>query len=83
MPAPPPAGCMLFSILLTITMVTIPLGLTILWICMIVYCLKYQKKDRTAWIIVNFLCGPFGSIIYFFFKEPKMKKIADEQQVTQ
>ena len=69
-------GCaLLFSILLTIILITLPIGITTLWICMIVYCIKYQKKDRTAWMLINCLCGPLGGIIYFFFKDSKNKEI--------
>lgn len=63
-------GCT--GILFLIFILMLPgIGVTVFWIYMIAYCIKHQEKDRTAWIIVNFLCGPLGSLIYLFFKDPK------------
>lgn len=69
------AGCAIFTLMLIAAILIPIIGIIIFWLCMIIYCIKYQKNDRTAWIIVNFLCGPFGNLIYIFFKDKKPNKL--------
>jgi formate hydrogenlyase subunit 3/multisubunit Na+/H+ antiporter MnhD subunit len=47
--------------------------MTTLWIWIIIYCCKYQKKDRNTWILVCILGGPAGGIVYFFNRDKKPK----------
>ena len=47
-------------------------GLTF-WIWMLVDCIRFEEKNRIAWIVVLFLLGILGAIIYFFAGKRKRK----------
>ena len=68
----PAAGLGCIAIIMFMMFLVIPLSLITIWIWMLIYCIKHQRKDRTAWLLVTIMGGPLGSIIYFFIKDKKV-----------
>ena len=70
---PATAGCGCMLLLIPVMIAILPITIISFYIWMIVYCCKYQEKDRTTWMLITILGGPFGAIVYFFNRDKKKK----------
>jgi uncharacterized protein YggT (Ycf19 family) len=63
----------IFQILHLAVLLTIAFSIIILifWLIMFIYCIQYQKKDRTVWMILIAFLGPPMALIYLFLKDKR------------
>ncbi len=60
--------------LIVITMILVMLGLTGVWIWMIVDCATNEPpQDKTTWLLLTILTGLIGALIYLLYRRPKRR----------
>ena len=60
--------------LIIIMMMFVMLGLTGVWIWMIVDCASHEPpQDKTAWLLITILCGVIGALIYLLYRRPQRR----------
>lgn len=61
--------------LIVIMMILVMLGMTGIWIWMIVDCASNEPpQDKTAWLLITILCGLVGAIIYLAYRRPLRRR---------
>ncbi len=61
--------------LIIIMMILVMLGLTGVWISMIVDCATNEPpQDKTMWLLITILTGLIGGVIYLAYRRPLRRR---------
>ncbi len=75
-------GLMVFMGIFWIIFIVFMVGALVLWVWMLVDAVKNEKENLALWLVVLFIAGFLGAIIYYFVRYREHKK-ASMQQTSQ
>lgn len=67
---------------LMIPIALVGLSIGVIWIWMIIDCVKHEPAEgntKIAWLLVIVLAGGIGGLIYFFYRRPRRLKEQHEK----
>jgi len=67
----------IFGLLFALISVALSLLLFVLWIWMLIDCIKYEPStgnDKIIWVLVIVLLNGIGALLYYFIRRPERIK---------
>ncbi len=71
----------LFGLLFALISMALSLLLFVLWIWMLIDCIKYEPStgnDKIIWVLVIVLLNGIGALLYYFIRRPERIKLTGQ-----